>query len=93
MNLVGPLPADTLFTKNVLAGADAQLAMYHDQGLAVLKYAAFDEGVNITLGLPIIRTSVDHGTALDLAGSGRASPASLFAAVNAAIEMSARRLK
>lgn len=87
MNLVGPLPADTLFTKNVLAGSDAQLAMYHDQGLAVLKYAAFDEGINITLGLPIIRTSVDHGTALDLAGSGRASPNSLFAAVNAAIDM------
>lgn len=91
MNLVGPLPADTLFTQNVLAGSDAQLAMYHDQGLAVLKYAAFDEGVNITLGLPIIRTSVDHGTALDLAGSGRASPNSLFAAVTAAIEMSERR--
>lgn len=91
MNLVGPLPADTLFTKNVLAGSAAQLAMYHDQGLAVLKYAAFDEGVNITLGLPIIRASVDHGTALDLAGSGRASPASLFAAVTAAIEMSERR--
>lgn len=91
MNLVGPLPADTLFTKNVLAGSDAQLAMYHDQGLAVLKHAAFDEGVNITLGLPIIRTSVDHGTALDLAGSGRASPSSLFAAVTAAIDMSERR--
>jgi 4-hydroxythreonine-4-phosphate dehydrogenase len=91
MNLVGPLPADTLFTKNVLAGSAAQLAMYHDQGLAVLKYAAFDEGVNITLGLPIIRASVDHGTALDLAGSGQASPASLFAAVTAAIEMSERR--
>jgi 4-hydroxythreonine-4-phosphate dehydrogenase len=91
MSLVGPLPADTLFTKNVLAGADAQLAMYHDQGLAVLKYAAFDEGVNITLGLPIVRSSVDHGTALDLAGTGRASPGSLFAAVTAAIEMSERR--
>ena len=87
MNLVGPLPADTLFTKNVLANSDAQLAMYHDQGLAVLKYAAFDEGVNITLGLPIIRTSVDHGTALDLAGSGRASPNSLFAAVKSAMEI------
>lgn len=87
MNLIGPLPADTLFTKNVLAGSAAQLAMYHDQGLAVLKYAAFDEGVNITLGLPIIRTSVDHGTALDLAGSGRASPGSLFAAVDAAIDL------
>ncbi|MBP6279773.1 MAG: 4-hydroxythreonine-4-phosphate dehydrogenase PdxA [Rhodocyclaceae bacterium] len=87
MNLVGPLPADTLFTKNVLKNADAQVAMYHDQGLAVLKYAAFDEGVNITLGLPIIRTSVDHGTALELAGSGLASPNSLFAAVNSANEM------
>lgn len=87
MNLIGPLPADTLFTKNVLAKSDAQVAMYHDQGLAVLKYAAFDEGVNITLGLPIIRTSVDHGTALDLAGSGRASPNSLFAAVETAMEI------
>jgi 4-hydroxythreonine-4-phosphate dehydrogenase len=80
MDLVGPLPADTLFTRNVLAGSDAQLAMYHDQGLAVLKYAAFDEGINVTLGLPVIRTSVDHGTALDLAGTGKASPTSLFAA-------------
>ncbi|PKO84959.1 MAG: 4-hydroxythreonine-4-phosphate dehydrogenase PdxA [Betaproteobacteria bacterium HGW-Betaproteobacteria-11] len=87
MALVGPLPADTLFTKNVLAGSAAQLAMYHDQGLAVLKYAAFDEGINITLGLPVIRTSVDHGTALDLAGSGHASPNSLFAAVAAAIDL------
>ena len=91
MDLVGPLPADTLFTRNVLAGSHAQLAMYHDQGLAVLKYAAFDEGINVTLGLPIIRTSVDHGTALDLAGSGRASPTSLFAAVDAAIDMAKRR--
>jgi 4-hydroxythreonine-4-phosphate dehydrogenase len=65
--------------------------MYHDQGLAVLKYAAFDEGVNITLGLPIIRTSVDHGTALGLAGTGKASPSSLFAAVAAAIDMAQRR--
>jgi 4-hydroxythreonine-4-phosphate dehydrogenase len=87
MNLVGPLPADTLFTRKVLAGADAQLAMYHDQGLAVLKYAAFEDGVNITLGLPIVRTSVDHGTALDLAGTGRADPRSLFAAVDAALAM------
>jgi 4-hydroxythreonine-4-phosphate dehydrogenase len=85
------LPADTLFTRNVLAGSDAQLAMYHDQGLAVLKYAAFDEGINVTLGLPIIRTSVDHGTALDLAGSGKASPTSLFAAVDAAVDMASRR--
>jgi 4-hydroxythreonine-4-phosphate dehydrogenase len=90
MNLIGPLPADTLFTRNVLAGSDAQLAMYHDQGLAVLKYAAFDEGINVTLGLPIIRTSVDHGTALDLAGTGKASPISLFAAVDAAIDMAQR---
>ncbi len=90
MDLVGPLPADTLFTKKVLAGSHAQLAMYHDQGLAVLKYAAFDEGINVTLGLPIIRTSVDHGTAFDLAGTGQASPTSLFAAVDAAIEMAQR---
>jgi 4-hydroxythreonine-4-phosphate dehydrogenase len=90
MNLIGPLPADTMFTKNVLAGSHAQLAMYHDQGLVVLKYAAFDEGINVTLGLPIIRTSVDHGTALDLAGTGQASPTSLFAAVDAAIDMAQR---
>ncbi|OIQ83272.1 4-hydroxythreonine-4-phosphate dehydrogenase 1 [mine drainage metagenome] len=87
LDLVGPLPADTLFTRRVLAGSDAQLAMYHDQGLAVLKFAAFDEGVNITLGLPIVRTSVDHGTALDLAGTGRADPHSLFAAIEAAISL------
>lgn len=90
LDLVGPLPADTLFTRNVLAGSDAQLALYHDQGLAVLKYAAFDQGINVTLGLPIIRTSVDHGTALDLAGSGKASPESLFAAIDAAIDMASR---
>ena len=90
MNLLGPLPADTLFTRNVLAGSDAQLAMYHDQGLTVLKYAAFEDGVNVTLGLPIVRTSVDHGTALDLAGTGRADPRSLFAAIDVAIELSAR---
>ena len=89
-NLIGPLPADTMFTPKVLAGSDAQLAMYHDQGLAVLKYAAFDEGINVTLGLPIIRTSVDHGTAFDLAGTGRASPTSLFAAIDAAIDMAQR---
>lgn len=84
MDLAGPLPADTLFTRKVLAGSDAQLAMYHDQGLAVLKYAAFEEGVNITLGLPVLRTSVDHGTALDLAGTGRADASSLIAAVKMA---------
>lgn len=90
MELVGPLPADTLFTKHVLAGSAAQLAMYHDQGLAVLKYAAFEDGINVTLGLPIVRTSVDHGTALDLAGSGRADPRSLFAAIDAALAMARR---
>ena len=90
MNLIGPLPADTLFTRKVLAGSDAQLAMYHDQGLAVLKYAAFEEGINITLGLPIIRTSVDHGTALDLAGSGQADPGSLYAAVALASRLAAQ---
>jgi 4-hydroxythreonine-4-phosphate dehydrogenase len=91
MDLVGPLPADTLFTPGVLAGSHAQLAMYHDQGLTVLKYAAFANGINITLGLPILRTSVDHGTALDLAGSGRADPASLIAAVGVAAGIVARR--
>ena len=91
MDLVGPLPADTLFTKRVLAGSHAQLAMYHDQGLAVLKYAAFEDGINITLGLPILRTSFDHGTALDLAGTGRASPASLFAAVKLAADIVSRQ--
>ncbi len=87
MQLIGPLPADTLFTHHILAGSHAQLAMYHDQGLAVLKYAAFADGINVTLGLPIVRTSVDHGTALDLAGSGRADPRSLFAAIEAATAM------
>ena len=91
MDLVGPLPADTLFTRRVLAGSHAQLAMYHDQGLAVLKYAAFEEGINITLGLPIIRTSVDHGTALELAGTGRADPDSLFAATVLAAELATRK--
>jgi 4-hydroxythreonine-4-phosphate dehydrogenase len=91
MDLIGPLPADTLFTRKVMAGSHAQLAMYHDQGLAVLKYAAFEDGINITLGLPVLRTSVDHGTALDLAGTGKADPSSLFAAVRAAAEIVARR--
>lgn len=93
LDLIGPLPADTLFTRHCLNGSDAQLAMYHDQGLGVLKYAAFDEGINVTLGLPIIRTSVDHGTALELAGTGRANPQSLFAAIQAAIEMVAAQEK
>ena len=83
----GPLPADTLFTRRVLAGADAVLAMYHDQGLPVLKHASFGQGINVTLGLPFIRTSVDHGTALDVAGTGRAESASLYAAVQAALDM------
>ncbi len=82
--LRGPLPADTLFQPRYLDEADAVLAMYHDQGLAVLKYASFGEGVNVTLGLPILRTSVDHGTALDLAGTGRANPGSLRAALELA---------
>jgi 4-hydroxythreonine-4-phosphate dehydrogenase len=86
-DLVGPLPADTLFVPDNLAAADAVLAMYHDQGLPVLKHASFGGGVNVTLGLPIIRTSVDHGTALDLAGTGRADPGSLHAALDLAIEM------
>lgn len=87
LDLTGPLPADTLFVPERLAGADCALAMYHDQGLPVLKYASFGRGVNITLGLPIIRTSVDHGTAIDIAGTGRAKAESLVEAVEAAIEM------
>jgi 4-hydroxythreonine-4-phosphate dehydrogenase len=80
----GPLPADTLFTPGMLQDADAVLAMYHDQGLPVLKHAGFGEAVNVTLGLPFVRTSVDHGTALDLAGSGRARAGSLRAALELA---------
>ncbi|HRP65951.1 MAG TPA: 4-hydroxythreonine-4-phosphate dehydrogenase PdxA [Thauera sp.] len=91
LHLVGPLPADTLFVPHTLARGDAVLAMYHDQGLPVLKHASFGGGVNVTLGLPIIRTSVDHGTALDLAGSGRADAGSLFAAVELATAMVAAR--
>lgn len=87
--LSGPHPADTMFTPPVLAGGDAVLAMYHDQGLTALKYATFGQGINVTLGLPIIRTSVDHGTALELAGSGRADPGSLFEAVAEAARMAA----
>ena len=87
---IGPLPADTLFTPRELARGDCVLAMYHDQGLAPLKYASFGEGVNVTLGLPLVRTSVDHGTALDLAGTGRAEPGSLRQAVALAIELAAR---
>lgn len=87
MKLSGPLPADTLFTPPWLDQADAVLAMYHDQGLPVLKHMGFGKSVNITLGLPIIRTSVDHGTALDKAGTGQADVGSLIAAIESAIEM------
>ena len=83
----GPIPADTLFVPDRVKKADAVLAMYHDQGLPVLKYASFGQGVNVTLGLPFVRTSVDHGTALDLAGTGKADPGSLIEAVKLAIEL------
>jgi 4-hydroxythreonine-4-phosphate dehydrogenase len=89
MQLSPPLPADTLFTPKYLSTADAVLAMYHDQGLPVLKHMGFGQSVNITLGLSIVRTSVDHGTALDLAGTGEADPGSLRAAIQQAIDMTA----
>lgn len=89
--LLGPLPADTAFVPAQRAGYDAVVAMYHDQALPVLKSEAFDRTVNLTLGLPFIRTSVDHGTALDLAGTGRADPSSLIAAARMALELAARR--
>jgi len=85
VNISGPYPADTLFTTSGLADADAVVAMYHDQGLPVLKHVGFHHAVNTTLGLPLIRTSVDHGTALDLAGTAQANPGSLFAAIASAI--------
>lgn len=91
MQLLGPLPADTAFVPAQRARYDAVLAMYHDQALPVLKSEAFDRTVNITLGLPFIRTSVDHGTALDLAGTGKADPASLIAAARLALDLAARR--
>jgi 4-hydroxythreonine-4-phosphate dehydrogenase len=87
----GPLPADTVFVPQVLAGFDAVLAMYHDQGLPVVKHAGFERAVNVTLGLPVLRTSPDHGTALDLAGSGRADASSLAAAVQLATRLVAQR--
>jgi 4-hydroxythreonine-4-phosphate dehydrogenase len=90
MDLRGPLPADTVFTPHHLEGADAVLAMYHDQGLPVLKFHGFGRAVNITLGLPWIRTSVDHGTAVDLAGTGRADAGSLREAVRQALALGAR---
>ena len=90
LDVHGPYPADTLFVPRNLERYDAVLAMYHDQGLPVLKHAGFGAAVNVTLGLPIIRTSVDHGTALDLAGTGRADPGSLLAALRLAASLSAR---
>jgi len=87
INVSAPLPADTLFTPQRLAQCDCVLAMYHDQGLPVLKHASFGHGVNVTLGLPIIRTSVDHGTALELAGTGKADTGSLLEAIRMAAEM------
>jgi len=87
INITGPLPADTIFTEKHLQSADAIFAMYHDQALPVIKYMGFDRAVNMTLGLPIIRTSVDHGTALDIAGTGLANAGSLSAAIRLAIEL------
>lgn len=91
IRLTGPLPADTLFTPHWLADADAVLAMYHDQGLPVLKYQGFGRAVNITLGLPIVRTSVDHGTAIDLAGTGKADAGSLHTAITVGAQMARTR--
>ncbi len=89
----GPLPADTVFVPSVVQRYDAVLAMFHDQGLPVLKYATFGHGVNVTLGLPFVRTSVDHGTALDLAGTGRADAGSMRAALKLAIQLARRQLQ
>jgi 4-hydroxythreonine-4-phosphate dehydrogenase len=91
MMVDGPIPADTVFVPRALSNYDVVLAMYHDQGLPVLKHAGFGHAVNVTLGLPIIRTSVDHGTALDLAGTGRADAGSLIAATRLAVEFAERR--
>lgn len=88
INIIGPLPADTIFQEKYLKDADAILSMYHDQGLPVLKYKGFGQSVNITLGLPFIRTSVDHGTALDLAGKNQADKGSFIEAINSAILLS-----
>ena len=90
LHVEGPLPADTVFVPHVLNGFDAVLAMYHDQGLPVVKHVGFERAVNVTLGLPFVRTSVDHGTALDLAGTGRAESGSLAAAVQLALELAPR---
>ncbi len=93
LQLAGPLPADTAFLPAQLAGIDAVLAMYHDQGLPVLKYSGFESAVNLTLGLPYPRVAVDHGTALDLAGSGHADPSSLFAAIDQCTRLAAQRMQ
>jgi 4-hydroxythreonine-4-phosphate dehydrogenase len=92
MRLVGPLPADTAFLPRKLQEFDAVLAMYHDQGLPVLKFSGFEEAVNLTLGLPYPRVAVDHGTALDIAGSGRADPSSLFAAIRVCTRLAGNRI-
>ena len=91
MHLVGPLPADTAFLPAKLRGFDAVLAMYHDQGLPVLKFSGFEQAVNLTLGLPYPRVAVDHGTALDLAGRGVADPSSLFAAASTCAQLAGAR--
>ncbi|TZF90298.1 4-hydroxythreonine-4-phosphate dehydrogenase PdxA [Cognatilysobacter lacus] len=93
LRLVGPLPADTAFLPAKLADFDAVVAMYHDQGLPVLKYSGFERAVNITLGLPYPRVAVDHGTALDLAGTGQADPSSLFAAADLAARLASNRAR
>ena len=90
MNIIGPLPADTLFQDKYLDDADAVLSMFHDQGLPVLKHKGFGKSVNITLGLPFIRTSVDHGTAIDLAGTGQADQGSMIVAINEAIYLAVK---
>jgi 4-hydroxythreonine-4-phosphate dehydrogenase len=87
IHVIGPVPADTAFVPARLAECDAVLAMYHDQGLPVLKHAGFGHAVNVTLGLPYVRTSVDHGTALDIAGTGMADAGSLLAAVTLALQL------
>jgi len=91
INLTGPLPADTIFTPKILKQHDVVLGMYHDQVLPTLKYSGFGDAINVTLGLPIIRTSVDHGTALDLAGTGKANPNSLKAAITLAIDLATKK--
>jgi 4-hydroxythreonine-4-phosphate dehydrogenase len=93
IDAIGPLPADTLFHERARRGYDAALCMYHDQALIPLKTIGFDRGVNVTLGLPVVRTSPDHGTAFDLAGSGRAGADSLIAALKSAAEIAANRAR